>query len=316
MRSRLVSLVMVVLLAAMAACAEDTPDEAALKPAAEETTTEETATDEQPVAVTELDVVYGTWEGRPLQLRLFAPAQADGAPVVIYLGGSGGGRGDVDAGLAESLLEEGAIVFSVGYAAQSSSATEVLRDHGARARAMADSVACAIHFARARAAELGSDDPVVAVAGFSLGSSLAAHVALSGSTLEAGWEEFAAQGGPPDEVECEVTEGSTHVDALIGISGGFDLFVPIYEGRYGLSYQQEQDPALWQFLSSALGANPDLKVRLIHGETDGMIPLDNPVGFEDALADAGFDVELLTHDGGHSVPLDLPAATIIDAIRP
>jgi hypothetical protein len=47
-----------------------------------------------------------------------------------------------------------------------------------------------------------------------------------------------------------------------------------------------------------------------------MIPLDNPVGFEDALADAGFDVELLTHDGGHSVPLDLPAATIIDAIRP
>jgi hypothetical protein len=101
MRSRLVSLVMVVLLAAMAACAEDTPDEAALKPATEETATEESVADEQPVAVTELDVVYGTWEGRPLQLRVFEPAQTDGAPAVIHLGGSGGGRGDVDAGLAE-----------------------------------------------------------------------------------------------------------------------------------------------------------------------------------------------------------------------
>jgi acetyl esterase/lipase len=60
---------------------------------------------------------------------------------------------------------------------------------------MADSVACAIHFVRARAAELGSDDPVVAVAGFSLGGGLAAHVALSGTTLEAGWELLAFEGG-------------------------------------------------------------------------------------------------------------------------
>jgi hypothetical protein len=48
---------------------------------------------------------------------VFAPAQVDGAPVVLYLGGSGGGWGDVDAGLVETLLEEGAIVVSVGYAA-------------------------------------------------------------------------------------------------------------------------------------------------------------------------------------------------------
>jgi predicted esterase len=321
MRTRVLPLVMVVLLAPMAACADDEPDEAAMEPAVEEPAieepvTEEPAAEEPAEAVTELDVVYGAWEERPLKLHLFAPAQADGAPIVMFLGGRGGSRSDVDAVLVETLVEEGAIVVSVGYAAQASDAYEVLRDHGVNARAMADSVACAIHVARTRAAELGSDDPVVAVAGFSLGGGVAAHVALSGSTLEARWEEFAGQGGPPRQVECEVTEGSTDVGALIGMGGAYDLFVPIYEGRYGLSYQQELDPALWQVLSSSVDANPDPKVRLIHGETDSTVPYANSVDFEEALTDAGFDVELVAFEGGHTVPSELAAATIIDAIGP
>jgi predicted esterase len=61
-------------------------------------------------------------------------------------------------------------------------------------------------------------------------------------------------------------------------------------------------------------ANPDLKVRLIHGETDNTVPYTNSVDFQRALTDAGFDVELLAFEGGHGVPLDLAAAAIIAAI--
>jgi predicted esterase len=63
-------------------------------------------------------------------------------------------------------------------------------------------------------------------------------------------------------------------------------------------------------------ANPGLKVRLIHGETDSTVPYANSVEFEDAPTDAGFDVELISFEGGHTVPSELAAATIIDAIGP
>jgi acetyl esterase/lipase len=179
---------------------------------------------------------------------------------------------------------------------------------------MGESVACAIHFARERASELGSDEPNVVLSGFSGGGGPAAHTALLGSTLEARWDEYGAEGGPLRQVECEVTEGSTHVDALVAMGGAYDLFVPTYDGKYGMAYQQERDPELWRFLSSSIGANPDLQVRLLHGESDGVITYENSVGFEAMLIGAGYDVELTGFDGGHSVPMDLAVPTILEVM--
>ena len=107
-------------------------------------------------------------------------------------------------------------------------------------------------------------------------------------------------GGPPRQVECEVTDGSTHVDAVVGMSGDYDVFVPIYDGKYGRAYQQKLDPELWEFLSSSIGANQGLKVRLIHGTSD-FIPPEDSAEFEALLTDAGYDVELATFDGGHDI---------------
>jgi hypothetical protein len=45
----------------------------------------------------------------------------------------------------------------------------------------------------------------------------------------------------------------------------YDLFVPAFDGFYGRAYQQERDPELQQFLTSAIGAHPEVEVRLIHG---------------------------------------------------
>lgn len=248
--------------------------------------------------VVERGVEYATFNGMPMTLDLYVPADPGGAPIVI----------EPWEDFAESIAQEGA--FAVLGQAGLPDPEEVagediphLRDHGAHIRAQAEAYACAILFARARAAELGSADPVVVAGGFSEGGGVAAHVALFGATLDRAWDQFATSaGGPPRQVQCVIPDGSTHVDALVGGAGAYDLYVPVIDGLYGRAYQQEFDPELQQFLASAVGLDPTLKVRLVHGTADSMIPLTNSVDFEAALSDAGYDVELTTFEGGHQDP--------------
>ena len=284
------SFILVVLL--LPACS-DTADDSVGTTLASTTTVED-----QALAVTEEDLVYATWAEGSLTLDLHPPAKPADAPIVIYLPGRG--RDFAPPWIVRGLVDEGAFVLVVRYPASNSTPEQVLADHGADAGAKAESVACAINYARAQASEFGNNDPVVVLTGFSNGGGLGAHAALFGATLEARWDEYAAEGGPSRQVECEITDGSTHVDALVSMGGPYDVNVPIYDGKYGRAYQQEQDPELWEFLSSSIGANPDLKVRLIHGTSD-YIPVEDPTEFAALLTDAGYDVELVTFDGGHEV---------------
>ncbi len=277
-------------------------------------------------AVIEEDVVYATWgddarayeswEDRDLTLDLHAPARADGETVVVYLPGRGERRAPKL--LVNSLVEEGAIVLVVRYARSKAGPETDLSDHGSVARAKADSVGCAIRYGLQRALDHGNSDPVVVLTGFSNGAGLAAHTALFGATLEASWDEYTSAGGPPRQVECEVAEGSTHVDGLVAMAGPYDVWVPIYDGAWGRAYQQEHDPALWEFLSSSIGANPNLSVRLIHGTADEVIPYENSVPFAVALTGAGHDVGdvIRFEDGGHFAPSELALPAILDVIGP
>lgn len=183
------------------------------------------------------------------------------------------------------------------------------RGHGFPIRMSAERYECAIQLVRARASELGNDNPIVIVSGVSAGAGIAAHFALLGDTFQERWDAFAATGGPARIWDCAVTGESTHVDALVGTVGAYDLYVPIYDYAptpvYGKTYLQEQDPGLQAFLAGVLGANPDLKIRLIHGIHDDGIPFDNSVQFAAALTDAGYDVpDVIPFDGGHEPPPD------------
>jgi acetyl esterase/lipase len=260
-------------------------------------------------------IEYATHAQRPLTLDMYVPAETDGAPIVLFLpGGFGMGMS-----VLEPLAEAGAIVFHVRPAQRAAEATTLLADHGAVARAQADSMACAIRFARVRASELGSDDPVVVLTSFSWGGGLAAHAALFGTDLQERWDEYAAEGGPQREVDCVVPTGSTQVDGLVAIGGAYDHFVPAWDGPagiYGLSYQQERDPELWQFLYSSIGAAPDLVVRLIHGTTDSVVPFEMAVEFAAVLDAAGYDVQVKSFEGGHTLPVDLAVSTIMEVLEP
>lgn len=248
--------------------------------------------------VVERGVQYATVNGMPLTLDLYVPADPAGAPIVI----------EPWEAYADSIAKQGAfaVLGQTGVPDPEEVAGEDishLRDHGAHIRAQAEAYACRIAFARERAAELGSADPIVVAGGFSEGGGVAAHVALFGASLEQAWQQFAAEaGGPPSQVECLVPDGSTHVDALVGWAGAYDLYVPVIDGLFGRAYQQQRDPELQQFLASAVGADPTLKVRLLHGTADQAIPVSNSTAFEAALADAGYDVQLTTYQRGHEDP--------------
>jgi predicted esterase len=264
------------------------------------------------VTVTE-DLVYAK-ERQPdaqveWKLDLYAPTEPGDWPVVVFLHGIG----EIKEGwtiLPQAIAEQGAIMFVIEY--PDISASVAILDKGKGHREMAETVACAIRFARARASDFGSDNAPVAIAGFSLGGGVGSHVALFGASLDRRWEEYAAsQSGPPRQVDCEVSQGSTHVDALVGIAGAYDAFVG-YDGKYGREFMQEKDPDLWKMLYGSIGLNPDLKVRLLHSETDSVVPYENSVEFEATLAEAGYDVKLIQFIGGHSAPLELTVQTVMD----
>lgn len=246
------------------------------------------------------DLVYATGTDRTLTLDVHAPTESGDWPVVIHVPGF---DRTTPAWLLEDLVAEGLIVFVIDYPPRN--AVPAVQDHGAGFREMADSAACAVRYARAEAADRGDVSPVVVLTGFSIGGGVAAHAALFGANLESRWEDYAAaQGGPPRQFECEVTEGSTQVDALVGMGGAYDMFVG-YEGEFGREWMQEQDPELWEFLHSSIGENPDLTVRLLHGELDSMIPYENSTAFATVLAEAGYDVEVVAFAGGHAEPAEL-----------
>ena len=276
------------------------------------TTTPTTVAESQAAMVIEEDLVFVTWEEGPLTLDMYAPVEAAGAPVVVYV--LGGGQTQAPMAMVEGLVENGVIVFVAPFEPGNSGMAKV-QANPALLRSQVDSVGCAIHSARVRASELGSDDPTVVLVGFSNGAGTAAHAALFGATLESQWDEYETTGGPARQVHCEATEGSTHVDALVGFAGMYDTYVPIY--GLGSAYQREHDPELWEFLTNPIGANPDLTIRLIHGESDRIIPYEVSTLFAAALNDAGYNAgKVVGFSGEHVVPADLAVETITETINP
>jgi len=286
------------LVASLVACAGSEP---VVTPNAEVTPTPEGSRAGSVIEQRDLAYAHHTFDGRAQTIDLYVPADPAGAPVVVT----------TDNVVVAGLVNQGVIV---AYVPDQSDPTapdtddvvhDMISDHGAHIRATDELWACAIRYARARASELGSTDPVVALTGFSAGAAGAARVGLLGATIDTAWDEFAAAGGPSRQVECEVTEGSTHVDAVVGISGPYAVLVPVFDdlGGYGRTYLQELDPELQAFLATAIGASPDLKVRLLHGTDDELIPFGNSPLFQVVLSEAGYDVtEVIPYTGGHLPP--------------
>ena len=285
----------------------------AVSVAQQPTSTESTTTYE----VTK-DIVYAIRPKQPelpeeqFKLDLYAPVEPGSRPVVVYLDGSGEVK-EFGLPLMRTLAEKGVLAISINF--DGAHPSDAITNHGRGFREMAETLACAIRFAQRKALDYGEKPTHLCLVGFSLGGGLAAQTALDGDKIEQQWEEFSVdRGGPPRQVNCEVKEGTLHVDSLVGIAGAYDPFIG-YPGKWGRDWLQANDPKLWEMFYSSIGKNLDLKVRLIHGKEDRTIPLENSSAFKAALSDAGYDVKLIPFDGGHVVRTRLTVQTIMDVLR-
>jgi acetyl esterase/lipase len=137
---------------------------------------------------------------------------------------------------------------------------------------LAERLACAVRVALDDAANHGADTSRFVFVGHSLGASVGAAVSLGGSTASA---------------DCAVADGDALPDAFVGYEGGYDLTEVAPEG-----VPVGADPY------AQIGGNPDLVLRLLHGDAGVTVPMSASEDFAQALGDAGYDAELVVVKGG------------------
>jgi acetyl esterase/lipase len=213
------------------------------------------------------------------------PDDPTGAPVAVLVHGGGwvGGSPDLMEPLAEALADDGMVVFNASY--------RTLRDGGGFPASF-DDVACAVRYARARAAEVGASREVTLV-GHSAGAHLSASVALSEDTFG---------GGCP-------WEGSSTPDRLVGLAGVYriDTVAPIM--RVFLGGDRQAAPLAWEGADpfTHLTAGRAFETILVHGLDDRIVPAESSESFAQALDEAGAEAFVHLVEGGHN---DVVAAGI------
>ncbi len=220
-----------------------------------------------------------------LMMDVMAPATPGSYPtVVLFHGGGwvGGSPADI-APLAEALAAAGAVVFNAPYR---------LALQGGGYPMTFEDASCAVRFAREFAQAFGGDADSLTVVGYSAGAHIGAVTALAGDSFEGDCIAGSAGGLP---------------DAFVGVAGPYDtdLLDPLMGIFFGTD--RAEDSAPWEAGNpfTHIGENPNLIVRLVHGELDLLAPVGFSVSLYDELDQAGYDVALtVVKDGTHTSVVD------------
>ncbi len=213
-------------------------------------------------------------------LDVYVPGEAGPWPVVVVAHGVMESRTNY-ANLAESIASQGAVVYNIDWWSTPPWNTGI------------ECIACAVRFARATAADYGGDPTRITLVGSSAGAATGAVVALAG-------DDF---GG-----NCVATDASALPNALVAWEGPYDFATTVYN-VYDHPSLKDTDPELWKAINpySHIGQNPELQVRLVYGNDVDTSWWDLApqvsIDFHQALADAGYDVELVVVEGADHTDL-------------
>jgi hypothetical protein len=235
----------------------------------------------------------------PVQkVDVYAPAEPGPWPVVVLqIGWYQSKDTPMYLGFAEELAGRGVVVFVADRRSPCSTLSECVEDDGMNLREVQESWACAVRFAREKAADYGGDPEWLTVYG---DESSGLESAFLGDDVRQAWDEVASsRGGPPAQTECLATEGSAHVDVFIGFGGNH---------RY---YQNltESDPDLWALTSpfGLIGRNPSLVVQLIHGGMGNPTNIQRAEELHEELVNAGYDAkQMLLGEARWRIPASGP----------
>lgn len=194
-------------------------------------------------------------------LDVHAPADADRVPVVVVLHGAGVGRRHYEA-FAERFAEAGAVVLNVDW--------DVLPTNFEDA---SEQIACAVRFARVRAADYGGDPD---------------RIVLLGHSSAAPWATRAALVGDEYEGACASDE--------MALPDALALFAP------------SSVPGGWPWEHSLLPLRPDLAVAVVHGADDSVVSTSFGRRTASLLSEAGHPVRFDIVPGGHFDLVLIPEA--------
>ncbi|MBN2386852.1 MAG: alpha/beta hydrolase [Anaerolineales bacterium] len=228
-----------------------------------------------------LDVPYCTMDGEPQRMDVYFPASGGPWPALVYIHGGGWTEGDKSEAtdLGAEMSARGYVVFSLNYRLYPA----------ARFPAMIEDVKCAIRSMRAHASAYNLDPQRIGAMGASAGGHLAA---LLGTTdANAGFEAG------------EYLRQSSRVQAVVAMSGLTDLgrdfpnrgIETLILVNFGRDQMVSGSPVTY--------ATPDDPPFLIlHGDNDGVVPVEQGALMQEALTTAGAPSQLvIVTNGDHGL---------------
>jgi hypothetical protein len=273
-------LVLAVALIALVGCAQPAPTPTAVEPTS--TSPFAQPTPSYSVEVTEdLEYLKVLQSDEPVQkLDVYAPTEPGPWPVVVLHHGRYQTKDNpLYSSFSEELAGRGLVVFVPQRRTTCHTLFECAENNGAELLEVYESWACAIRFARERAADYGGDPESLVVFGH---GSAGLETALMGDDLEQEWEEFASnRGGPLPQTECLAAGGSADAETFVAYGGEYDFYEEL----------KDSDPELWEMTDyfALIGRGPSLRMHLVFGELANPANIEVAGDLHEALVDAGYD---------------------------
>lgn len=224
-------------------------------------------------------------------LDIYVPGEPGHFPAIIWAHGS---DQDKSTGMTVGrvLARQGFVVLAIDWQ-DGSNDDDYLR----ALREATEDGECVLRFIADQAEEYGADPEKAIWAGFSAGSYLGSLLSFSEGDIQEIWKAYAAEndGRPARQVQCSVEPEPAEIIGFVANSGPFpeELWFEDAEN------QDLSEPLELLRESVAIGNNPTLQVRLIHGVRDRTTPLEDAERFFNALEEAGYDVVFFKEQGGH-----------------
>jgi len=237
----------------------------------------------------ELDITYCTPNDTPQKMDVYYPMSGGPWPVLLYVHGGGWNKGDKAEGVGwRGMTERGFLVVSVNYR---------LAAYGSKFPVMIEDIKCAVRYLRAHAAEYNLDTDHIGAIGASAGGHL---VALLGTADQsAGWDAG------------EYADQSSRVQAVVSMSGFSDFTREVYKSiAMAIYYAVDAMPG--SAVPKTIAASPityitadDPPFLIIHGDKDGLAPLEQSQVLDEKLKAVGVKSTLLiVKNGPHSLQGD------------
>ena len=263
-----------------------------------------TATVEQPAFTRTEDVVYGRSDGTALTLDVFKPGHPNGLAVVqVVSGGYFSSHAMIRRESFRPLLGRGYTVFAVVPGSQPRYQVPEIQNHVNRA----------VRFIRHHARDYGIDPGRIGITGSSAGGNLALLVATAGDVgdphardsvdRESSRVQAAAVFFPLTDLLNWGRPGEEH----IGVRGHPTPFKAAFDyramDRAKGTMERVTDPdklrAVTRAISPIYAVTPDdPPTLLMHGDKDGLVPLQQSESFLAALKGAGVEARMDVKEGG------------------